>query len=115
MIEENEGERAWERVRRVGVLRADGRRVYPFSRPAYRWMADQMRRRVPSCRCSYPVWAWHVPKPDLRCACHLEPGTPGVCIEFEMPRQRVLLSSLDAWMVALNDGYLSLTKEKDDR
>jgi len=38
---------AWERLRRKGVLRGDGRRVPAYYRHAYRWMSDQMRLRLP--------------------------------------------------------------------
>lgn len=108
-------ESAWEQAEMASALRADGRRVYPCFRQAYRWMSGQMRRRLGHSKSAYPIWAWLRPKPDLRCSNHLEPGTPGVCVEFRIPGEHLLLSSLDAWTVVLNYGYLSLTEEEHDQ
>jgi hypothetical protein len=41
-------EEAWTRAKRQGVLVGDGRRVTPEWRPAYRWMAGAMQRRLPT-------------------------------------------------------------------
>jgi hypothetical protein len=105
---------AWSLAERTGILRANGRRVWSSFRPAYGWMRDQMRLRITGAGGRYPIWAWAYPKPDLRCAGHLEPGTPGVCIECRAPASTVLLSDFDAWHHVLNESYLSLNDEEDE-
>lgn len=103
---------AWKVAQRAGVLRASeehsqatDRDTASIFRPAYEWIITEMRRRVgePPPGVLYPLWAWaqcgnsHAPKPDLTEPGHLPPGTPGICIEFEMPGDHVLLSDFDLW------------------
>src|ERR687892_146079 len=88
---------AWLLAEHRGVLRADGRRVWSSFRPAYRWMREQMRLRIAGTEGRYPIWAWAHHAPDLRRGGHLEPGTPGVRVEFRAPASAVLLSDFDAW------------------
>ena len=48
--------RVWEALRERGYFRADGRTAYHHFRPAYRWIAGQMERRLPGYRTGrYPV------------------------------------------------------------
>jgi hypothetical protein len=105
---------AWEALQKQRVLRADGRRVTPEFRPAYRWLMAQMKERLPSCSGRYPVWAWYHPKPDLRYAGFLPRGTPGVRIEFVASVDRILLSDFDAWHAVLNSSYLALDETEDE-
>jgi hypothetical protein len=51
----------WERLRNRKILRADGRHSDNFFRPAYRWMSEQMKLRLPCSpsRRTYPLWAWY--------------------------------------------------------
>lgn len=111
--------RVWEVLRETGHFRADGRRVYKWFRPAYRWMVGQMERRLPGYhKGRYPVWAWHTPKPDMRMSGYrLAPGEEGVRLTLEIPdgeaADRVLLSGFDAWgWHALNNWYLWLSDEE---
>lgn len=106
---------AWEKAEATGILKADGRRIEPDFRPAYRWLIEQMRQRLPDYRDNYPVWAWAQPKPDLRRPWHLRTGTLGVRIEFAADPDQVLLSHFDAWHAVLNDWYLSTSEADDDR
>ena len=104
----------WKQVRRDGVLRADGRRIWRHFRPAYRWLMEQMARRLPDYVGGFPVWFWHSPKPDLRNSAHLETGTRGVRLEAGVPADRVLLLDFDAWHCVLNHWRLSMTEREDD-
>jgi len=104
----------WEEFQERGILRADGRRADSYLRSAYRWMMEQMKKRLPSYTGRYPIWAWYQPKPDLRSSGYLAKGTRGIRIEFQVPESRVLLSDFDAWHIVLNQGYLSLTEEEDE-
>ena len=105
---------AWDRARRRGVLRADGRFVYHHHRRAYRWMRGQMARRVSGYRNHYPIWAWYRPKPDLRRAGHLPRGESGVRLEFLAPMESVLLSDFMNWHGVLNDGPITLDEAEYD-
>ena len=107
---------AWERLQRNGVLRADGRRVWPHFRDAYRWMSEQMRLRLPPNQARYPLWGWYRwdgtgrPRPDLRASAHLPRGTAGVRIEIELDDNLVLLSDFEAWHCVLNRCFNSLNE-----
>lgn len=111
---------AWERLRQQGVLRTDGRRSQVYYRHAYRWMAEQMRMRLPPSHARFPLWGWRQwqgmrrARPDLRASGHLVKGTTGVRIEFEIAEDRVLLSDFDAWHCVLNRCFLSLWEEEEE-
>jgi len=45
---------AWERLQEEGLLQGDGRRVEPYHRHAYQWMAEQMRLRLPPPHPHFP-------------------------------------------------------------
>lgn len=105
---------AWKILNRDGGLRADPSRVEDYWRPAYQWMAAQMRQRL-DCQpseSSLPIWAWfqwhgeHKRRPDLRSSAHLPKGTRGVRIEFEANETQVLLSDFELWHYVLNYWYL---------
>ena len=106
-------EEAWTRAKRQGVLAGDGRRVSPEWRPAYRWMAGAMQRRLPTARRSAvaPVWAWlkwsgNSTRPDLRTPGHVPSGTRAVRLEFLTTADDILCSDFEAWHFALNYWYL---------
>ena len=104
---------AWEPFQRDGVLKGDGRRIFPEFRPAYHWLKDQMARRIAGYSGGYPVWLWYVPKPDLRSSGHLPRGASGVRIELEIPRSRILLMDFQAWHCVLMGQYLALSSPED--
>ena len=112
---------AWEALRERGAYRADGRRVFWWFRPAYRWMIGEMERRLPGYpKGRYPVWAWHTPKPDMRMSAYRpQPGEEAVRLTLEIPNgeaaERVLLSGFEAWGVyALNNSYLCVDDEESE-
>ncbi len=108
---------AFERLNRSGALRADPDKVIRDYLPVYRWMAEQMRKRLgtPSSSGALPIWAWYQwcgnekCRPDLRSAGHLESGSVGVRIEFQSEPARALLSDFGLWHFALNYWYLPRT------
>lgn len=97
----------WDLFQTRGVLRGDGRRVFHHFRPAYRWLMKQMGGRLAGYQGGFPVWFWHSPKPDLRHGAHLRRGEPGVRVEVEVPRNRVLLLDFETWHCVLNRWHLS--------
>lgn len=104
---------AWTSAQRLGVLRADGRRVFNGWRPAYRWMRGQMARRLRAFRGGYPIWAWYLAEPELSDEALLPTGQSGVCLEFRAPSSEVLLSNFDAWHSVLNNWYLALDEAEE--
>ena len=110
--------KVYDALRERGVYRADGRRAMQWYRPAYRWMMEQMKSRLPGYSGHYPVWAWHTPKPDMRMSSYRAPAhEPVVRLTLEIPDEeasrRVLLSGFDAWgWHALNNWYLWLSDEE---
>lgn len=106
---------AWARAQECGTLRGDGRRIEQLFRPAYRWLRERMKERIPGCAGRFPVWAW-VEKPDLRRSEHrLRPGERSVILECEVPEGRVLFSEFMAWHHVLNGWFLALSEAEDER
>lgn len=95
------------------MLRGDGRRVWRHFRPSYRWLMQQMARRLDCYRGGWPVWFW-ITRTDLRSRALLPKGTRGVRLELSIPRERALLLDFDTWHIVLNNGYLALTEQEDD-
>lgn len=107
-------EGAWQKARKRGTLRADGRHQWRSFHRAYPWMRYEMSQRVgpPPSGVRYPIWAWsqyesdQKVRPDLRRAGHLPAGSQGVLIEFHASEEGVLLSDFDLWHYVLNRWYL---------
>ena len=77
-----------------------------FATP-YHWLSKQMRKRIgpPTRRViATPVWAW-MEKPDIRRERHQCRPVTQVRIEFEMPRDQILISDFDKWHMPLNTSY----------
>lgn len=78
---------------------------------AYNWMIKQMKRRkiLPPKDVKVPLWAWyrrdykHV-RPDFR---WVRDSEIEVCMEINIPEEKVLLSDFEAWHFVLNDWYYS--------
>jgi len=97
-----------------GVLHADGRRVIKIYRPAYRWMIQQMKKRLLKSLAGYPLWGWYRfsdvknIKPDLRSKAMRHWGPKGIkyhLIKFEIDDDLVLLSRWDHWHSVLGGWY----------
>ncbi len=101
--------RAWETLQKSGLLHADGRLADHFFRPAYRWLAEQMRERLgpPPRGVRYPLWAFRT-----RSGSTTPPrkwtgsSKPEVAIVFDAPDDDVLLSDFDLWHCVLNRWYI---------
>lgn len=112
----------WDVLQRDGVFRADPALIDPDWRPAYAWLVDQMRRRLPDpgFAAEFPVWAWAQydgparPRPDLRRSGLIERGTRAVRLEIEIDDALVLCSDFDLWHFVLNRRYLGASEADDD-
>lgn len=77
--------------------------------PAYKWMRDQMSRRLKTTSGDFPVWGFqwgtfHTFQPDERWG---PVGEKMVVLGFEVPAERVLLSDFMAWHAVLGNVPLS--------
>jgi hypothetical protein len=79
---------------------------------AYDWLNEHLNNKdsKPDNVC-YPVWAWYrydskEKKPDLRRLGYGARGEKLVCMELEVPDDKVLLSDFDLWHFVLNDWWL---------
>ncbi|MBI1363490.1 MAG: DUF3841 domain-containing protein [Proteobacteria bacterium] len=90
---------------------------WPGFERGYAFMRDHMAARMNGFSGDFPVWAWTV---DPRTRGPIEVNSYGdhvggyVLLTIEVPDDRVLLSSLDAFHAVLNGWYLSLTEVEDD-
>jgi hypothetical protein len=111
----------YETLKSKRMLWVDGRQCDRNWPHAYRWMIDQMRRRLPPSRARFPWWGWYRwhgvrrSKPDLRAWEYLPAGQRSVRIELDLEDREVLLSDYDGWHYALNDWFLSFDEAEDDR
>jgi len=112
---------AFEKLLKRGFLTGDGRRIFPYMKPYYQWMVQQMDKRLgarPAGAGSYPMWAWQLwngkARPDLRYHGHITPGTAGVLLKLEVPAHLVLLSDFTGWHIPLLNGYHSLSEKEDE-
>lgn len=110
---------AWEKLQKLGILRANTHYADKNFIRAYKWMAKKMEARLgfrPSQN-SLPLWAWYQwegerkRKPDLCYKGHLFKGKRGVRIEFDIEADKVVLSDFELWHYVLNYWYLPATKE----
>ena len=72
---------------------------------AYEWLSARMAERIgpPPEGVIYPVWAW--PAAVEHFSNDLKPGQ--VKIEFEAPRDRILLSNFEGWHAVINDYFFA--------
>ena len=115
---------AWDYLERHGVLTARHHHRWTENPHAYDWMKAQLTRRVglPPQKDAEPLWGWfqwHTEarrRPDLRTVRHnWSPPGPYVMIECQLPDHEVLLSDFEAWHFTLNNWYLALEEQEDDR
>lgn len=113
-------EDAYREMLDTGVLRANENHLFCEDdlKFAYDWMSRQMSQRIgpPPDGIKYPVWAWFQwegkrKRRDLRLSGYAKRGTPMVQIEFEIQRDKVLLSDFDDWHLVLNNSYCADSEE----
>ena len=110
----------WDQLEQEGAISGNPAFVWPEFWHAYDWMMVQMRHRIrPSPRPGMlPMWAWArwtgtQTRPDLRSRGHLESGTSGVRLEFDVDPARVLLSDFELWHYVLGYWYLAANDAED--
>lgn len=110
----------YEILMRDGVFICDSDKVgEPSFLDRYGWIIEKLNNKDSKpCHVSYPVWAWFrfdskEKKPDLRHSCYGYRGDKMVCIELEVPDEKVLLSDFDLWHFVLNDWWLDTSMFKN--
>ncbi|MFD0986249.1 DUF3841 domain-containing protein [Methyloligella solikamskensis] len=114
---------AWDYLQKHGVLRASRKHQSEDWPLAYKWMTDQLSKRVgpPPSNGMIPLWGWYQcrgqsrKRPDLR-FWRFRTNPPGkyTLIECDLPDEHVVLSDYDAWHIILNEGFVSVTDDDDD-
>lgn len=98
---------------RDGIFTCDPEKVpEPSFCDRYAWLNKKLdeKDKKPS-EVDYPIWAWYrfdskEKKPDLRHSCYGMRGDKMVCLELEVPDEKVLLSDFDLWHFPLNNWWL---------
>lgn len=103
-----------------GVFICDPSKVCePSFLDRYGWMNEQLNKKDPKPEnVDFPIWAWfryncREKKPDLRNSCYGTRGDKMVCMELDVPDEKVLLSDFDLWHYPLNDWWLDNAMFKD--
>lgn len=85
---------------------------------AYDWIKREMSKMLNDETDLYPIWAWYKynnknKQPDLRMSGYAAKGTKCVCLEIEIPDNKVLLSDFELWHYVLNNWYINNDEEDD--
>lgn len=111
---------AYDILMRDGVFKCDPEKVCePSFLDRYAWMNEKLNEKDTRPEdIEYPIWAWYrfngkEKKPDLRHSCYGTRGDKMVCMEIEIPDEKVLLSDFDLWHFVLNDWWLDNELFKD--
>ena len=103
----------YEELLRNGTFTCDPAKVCePSFLDRYGWMNNKLNKKDPKPEnIQYPIWAWYrfnskEKKPDLRHSCYGVHGDKMVCLELEVPDEKVLLTDFDLWHFVLNDWWL---------
>lgn len=98
---------------RDGVFRCDPAKIpEPSFANSYDWLIKQLNKKDEKPEnVQLPIWAWFrfngkEKKPDLRHSCYGYRGDKMVCLELEIPDDKVLLSDFDLWHFPLNNWWL---------
>ena len=115
----------YQQIQKTDIYRCDFEKSQMTDlREQYDWLVQEMKARIgePPEGVFYPVWAWYMwegarKKPDLRRA-RWRNGWKGdrfVCMEIEIPDDRVVLSDFDVWSIILLDGLIADSEEEVKR
>lgn len=103
----------WHELQRHEQLCVDPALVEQEFLSCYRWMKQQMARRLPHDTGHYPWWAYPGEKPDLRSWYGWFSERQAVRIELQLASHKVLISDYEAWHCVLNSWPLPLSPNAD--
>lgn len=104
-------EEVWELAQQRGYL--VGSQEYAMYPDEYRWMMDQMKKRLLSYKGEFPIWLW-LDKPDMRSTANFKSGTKCVRLAIELDEQDVLVSDFEDWHCVLNNWFCSDNDDEDN-
>lgn len=102
--------RAYLEALKTGYLRANVKYIEPYFLDAYYYMVEQMQERIGYDTNEYPIWVWAEPQ-EIE---HFHSDVMIVCLEMEIPDDKILWSNFCAWHSVLNRGYCAITDEDSD-
>lgn len=86
---------------------------------AYKWLVMRMYDKIGEAPYGafYPLWGWYKidwenKKPDFRTLL-FKSKEPEVCIEFEIPDDKVVLSDYNSWHNVLNDRFYNTSTNEE--
>lgn len=86
----------------------------------YNWLSKRMEDKIGKPeKTQYPWWAWYKKnmkhsKPDLRESGYGNKGENLVCLELELPEEKVVLTDFDLWWFCISDYWISnATSDKE--
>lgn len=104
-----------------GYISGNSEYIYPLFSEGYKWMIDQMHKRLSNKpnSSSHPIWAWYQfenskkKKPDLRYkGIAGEKGEEFVLLDINKDETEVLLSDFDLWHFPLSyQSYIGDSEE----
>ncbi|WP_460520386.1 DUF3841 domain-containing protein [Cyclobacterium sediminis] len=95
---------SWEQAKKKSILTGDPAWA-AFEEP-YKWMIDQMVKRLGCPKC-YPIWLW-TKRPDLRRRWSSDKGAIYILLKVDISESNVLLSDFNYWHCVLNDFPIEL-------
>ncbi|WP_123040555.1 DUF3841 domain-containing protein [Cohnella candidum] len=104
---------SWNIAKEKGYLEGNPDYIFEEFLDSYRWMMEQMTKRLVNYQGNFPIWLW-LKKPDLRKSGHLNKKERGVLLEVELNKDEVLISDFMAWHIVLCNDFLALTEAEDD-
>ena len=115
-------EEAYLKLIKNGVLHADRKYIWKKFLPAYNWLIDEMKKRIgdPPEDVKYPIWVWYQydgerKRRDLRYGGYAQRGMPMVQLTIDIDEKNIVFSDFDNWHFVLNNMYLALNEEDDNR
>lgn len=104
----------WLKLQELKTMYVDPAYIDRDFIPDYNWMIQQLKVRLPNYQGHFPWWAYYNNKPDLRSWRYYFPNGHAVCLELQLPSERVLLSDYETWHCVLSGQYLALNKTEDE-
>ena len=106
--------KTWEEAQVKGYLTGNEEVIDEDFLPSYKWMINQMEKRIENYNNEFPIWLW-LDTSNISFVELLE--DEWVLLEAELNENEVLISHFDAWHYVLNNSSFeeednSITKEE---
>ena len=92
-------------MREQGYL--TGNFKYAMDPESYKWMMDQMEKRLPNYKSEVPpIWVWER-RVNRNEQGLFKKGTKGVILKLDIPKENILWSPFEEWHSILNEGPIT--------